>query len=275
MTLRYAMTPIEIHRSFAPLTRSGLNKFMRRLQLVLPPRYQEFLLVHNGGMPTYPIHPMVYLQYFAGLTTRPSSMSLARLIASFRGRIPADAVPIALCNRDLLCVANTDDRVFLWIADDENDNPQWSDLTYVAADVFEVVAALKPSDPDDLPKPESKLFRIGYQGNVAALDAYLAQGGDINEIDEQRSSIVSGAVTADNIPFLKKCIARGAELHGRELLHATVLLLDQRVVKFLLDAGVDPNERDSTGRTPLDHVFFTMKAPAIDLIREAGGRKSE
>lgn len=109
------------------------------------------------------------------------------------------------------------------------------------------------------------LHHAAAQGHLDVVVLLLNKGADLNAAPENgieagKTPLVS-AISLGRTNVAVALIGRGADLTGRyrhvvyggglTLLHAAALAQDAKVMKLLLDKGVDPNLVDSSGRTPL------------------------
>ncbi len=109
-----------------PLDEKELRLFERTQGLALPDAYRAFLLATNGGRPERDLfsldgltgNPFGRIHFFFGLKDPVESCNLDWNLAVFRGRIPADLLPIATTEgADKICLSVSDDRsgaVFYW-----------------------------------------------------------------------------------------------------------------------------------------------------------------
>ncbi|MDX2109953.1 MAG: SMI1/KNR4 family protein [Verrucomicrobiota bacterium] len=114
-------------------------------------------------------------------------------------------------------------------------------------------------------------------GNPSDLDNYLAKENLHKVLFESKyvgpSTITSFAVSAGNLEMVKACIARGAATDY--LLCAAVEFSQPDIVEYLLDLGIDVNQRDFDGKTPMDLIRPTKYRQQIrELLTSRGGVKS-
>lgn len=109
-------------------------------------------------------------------------------------------------------------------------------------------------------------------------DFLLAEGADVNAIDEfARGPLYWFASHADK-EFVKKVIDRGAQVnhrdkYGRTPLHVAAKAGHVDVAKLLLAHGAEVNPRDEDGHTPLYLAVKEGHEEMAALLREHGATK--
>jgi ankyrin repeat protein len=96
-------------------------------------------------------------------------------------------------------------------------------------------------------------------------------------------------VAAENLclPCIKLLLAHGADVHARDknernALHWVIIGNggdyseafegDPEIVQYLLNKGVDPNQKDSDGRTVLQEAILHKRTAVIPILRQHGAR---
>lgn len=110
-------------------------------------------------------------------------------------------------------------------------------------------------------------------GNIDIVNELLRYGADPNKKDMfGESPLFSLQKTHVNrVEIAKRLIAAGADIDqrypydGKSLLHA--LVDDYDMVKFLLDLGMNPNDKDNDGRTPLMYAITWKVSPDTGIVR--------
>jgi hypothetical protein len=258
--------------SLQPLNPGAILEFERHVRLFLPEDYSKFLLQHNGGTPNLHILAGTYIQFFYGITFKQDRLSLLEAIQSTE--MPAGVIPIGdLGEGGDLCMELNSSRIFRKLSRrDYSDPPEVAELEPLAEGIEEMLRELDGEPAFLTPDPE--IIRIGRWHDVDHLDKYLGEGHDINERTLDGSSIVESAVYTGDLQFIKDCRSRGAILTGRRLLHAAIFTMNYDIVKYLIEEGVDPNELNEHGRTPLDEALPPGVGAAVDLLKKYGGATS-
>lgn len=101
-----------------------------------------------------------------------------------------------------------------------------------------VLASSVCADSDD----ETPLFEAASRGDAAAVQQRIAQGDDLNQ---------------PSPPFGFTPLMEAAGLNDT-------------IAALLLEAGADPNVRDSDGWTALAFAAYRQSAPAVELLLKAG-----
>ena len=117
-----------------------------------------------------------------------------------------------------------------------------------------------PSDPSKKAKDQIV--------DQARLDAWLAEGADINQ--EFANAVLAGDVA--RMTFL---VSKGADVNRRDkqgypALNNAARRKDEDVVKALIGLKADVNLRDKDGYTALDHAVLRNFGPGIAVLAAAG-----
>lgn len=122
---------------------------------------------------------------------------------------------------------------------------------------------------------DSPYLVAGAEGRVEILRMILANGADLASTNRYGGTALIPAAEKGHPAAVELLIAAGVDVdHVNDLgwtaLLEAVVLTDggptaQRIVRTLLDAGADPDIRDGTGQTALDHA----RAKGYDAIAAA------
>lgn len=269
------MSEVVFTRGHRPLNEERLVEFEDWLKHRLPDAYRNFLLRQNGGHPHKHLLSECYLEAFYGITDSNANMSLKYNVELMAGDLPSSLIAIGYAgNGDRICLSLEDDQIYLWEheVDYEGPTPQLQDLVHLAQDIDELLGKLEGDDP---PVPDEEIENIGRWGDVGLLEEFLAKGHDINEISPTGKSLVRAAAWALQLDFLKECVRRGAALKGRGLLHVAAFTRDVVMAEYLLDQGVDPNERNERNETPLDCAISPKWNRVVPLLEKRGGVRTK
>ncbi len=116
-------------------------------------------------------------------------------------------------------------------------------------------------------------------GQVPDLEAYLAQGGAINDIDEYGFTFLIEAAIASNFPAMELLIKAGADVNKQDVTGRTPLhwVIDSNQIdqaKLLLNAGADPNIPNRGGQSPLVFPLLREQWGIKQLLYEYGASLS-
>jgi hypothetical protein len=117
------------------------------------------------------------------------------------------------------------------------------------------------------------------QGHLPDLEAYLAQGGAINDIDEYGFTFLIESAISSNLPAMKLLINAGADVNKQDVTGRTPLqwVVDSNQIeqaKILLEAGADPNIPNRAGQSPLVFPLLREQWAIKQLLYEYGASLS-
>jgi ankyrin repeat protein len=269
---------MKLSASYKPITNEDLDALEAEFDIVLPASYRTFLLRNNGGQPPSSKamlrweNTSYYIQCFYAITDASAAVSLRRHITEMSSELPEGSIPIGAESDGTLLLALSNGKVHhmnrsLYFS---AERLRLNDLPVIATDIDTLLSNLEGKDT---PPREDVIGDIGRWADLEELDRYLAAGGDINACSEDGETIVATAAFRGNLAFIRECVARGATLKNAGVLHAAMHCMDKQLVDFLLSEGVDPNELDAWGRTPLDKAHLAASGPAVQSLVAKGGRR--
>jgi cell wall assembly regulator SMI1 len=151
------MTTTTIRDSFQPkLSAEDIETVERRLNLVFPTDYKEFLLAHNGGRPKpnrFPIRgnrsdTQGILSWLYGIHDD-GTYNLIDQAAMFQDRVPPELLPIGEDpGGNLICLTisgSNRNHVYFWTHEDEVDEgeiPSYDNIYFVADSFTELLEGL-------------------------------------------------------------------------------------------------------------------------------------
>ena len=269
------MNEIIFTGSCKPLDDRAIRGFEAWLGAPLPDKYRRFLLRTNGGHPHKHLLPECYLQAFNGITSSDTRISLQADVEMMADDLPSKLISIGFTGiGDRVCLSLPDGKIYLWEHERcyRSSAARLEELVPLADDIDELLNKLQGDDP---PIPDEEMENIGRWGDIDLLNEYLKRGYDINEISPRGNYLVRSAVYAEQLDFVKECVRRGAVVKHRALLHAAIFMMDIEMVRYLLEQGIDPNERDDRGMTPMDKLLPPGIGPAAQLLKSKGGVKTD
>ena len=106
--------------------------------------------------------------------------------------------------------------------------------------------------------------------NVYLIRDLVAMGADLDWYNESLGSPLRSAVVYGKLEVCKILLEAGATLDST-LLHISIFRLNLSILKFLLDAGADPNALNHNEETPLHSAArFTRNTEVFRMLLEAG-----
>jgi len=143
-------------------------------------------------------------------------------------------------------------------------------------------ATLGPSSTNRLPEyahpATSELFPALFDHDVPRLRRLIAEGADVNALDEQGQTPALLAVCLEDMKLLTVLRDAGANLLARNTLGQTTLQFAAgdgpiEILHMVLAAGADPDDQwDRYRRTALHLAAIRNRSHAATLLLEAGAR---
>lgn len=117
------------------------------------------------------------------------------------------------------------------------------------------------------------------QGQLPNLDAYLAEGNTIDDIDEYGFTFLIESAIAGNLPAMQQLMQYRADVNkqdvtGRTPLHWTVDNNQIEQTQLLLTAGADPNISNRGGQPPLVFPLLREQWKIKQLLYQYGASLS-
>jgi ankyrin repeat protein len=122
---------------------------------------------------------------------------------------------------------------------------------------------------------DESLLQAAMQGDVPALQSFLAANADVNYARADGSTALSWAVYGNQPRAVELLIRSGADVNAANDYGVTPLSLacangNSAVVQKLLEAGADPNHARETGETPLMTCAAAGAVEAVEALLRAG-----
>ena len=106
---------------------------------------------------------------------------------------------------------------------------------------------------------EQKWFEAAKSGDEEALKQALESGADVNAVDELKNTALHYAAKQADLNVMHFLIENGADLNATNEKLATPLHLTEKnidAIRILLEAGADPNLKDSDWDYPYYFAFY-------------------
>lgn len=136
------------------------------------------------------------------------------------------------------------------------------------------------ADGSPLFEPSTPLFEAIRNKQWAVEEFLIANGGNFNGVKvADLEKLLWVAVLKSRIENVRLLIASGVNPNARidrihySLLHQAIEYEDMEIVKLLVNAGADIEERTTNGITPLQRAEKKKNAAIINILIEAGAKK--
>lgn len=260
---------VEFRNSGPRLSGEDFAAFEREIGGQLPEDYKRFLLKQNGGM----MKPELGLRWGGEVNVIPYLGAIEpdldcyswRALQSLREFGVDGFLPICSTrNGEDICLDFRKSIGAVWLAEFQrkDDRPVSVSMHPLAESFTDFVNSLLV-----IPEIYCPIAELGERGTPDDLERYLREGNDLNAISKNGFSILCEAIKFRNRPMADACIERGASLY--KSLHVATYTQQPDLIKRLVAAGADVNERDEHGRKPIDEVLGTsLPGPEGALNRD-------
>lgn len=119
----------------------------------------------------------------------------------------------------------------------------------------------------------SELMSAAKDGNLAAVQAIVQRGSDINEASNKGKRPLMFAASEGKVEVARWLIEQGADVNAADNYGTTALIVaatagHHDVVKLLLDSGANAQVRDETGGAPLVNAVYFGHTETVQLLLE-------
>lgn len=252
------MIKLKLRDAGPPLTLEQVNMFEREIGGRIPDDYKTFLLANNGGFPDPPV----------GFNWKGQVLE----VTGFDSLLPS---PLGGLRGNLLRLRELGMDGFLTVS-----GSLWKNIylsfrepvgglyirtgSTVDKHGEEVGLLMEPLASSfsaflhsltEIPVSYCRVEELGSKGGAEDLTQYLAQGQDLNAVSKNGMTIICEAIKSNNLPMIHACIKHGARLS--ETIHVAIANDEPELIKLLVKAGADVNERDHFGDTPISTIGGT------------------
>jgi len=104
----------------------------------------------------------------------------------------------------------------------------------------------------EIPLIYCRIEDLGKRGTPQDLAEYLLEGDSLNAVGKNGLTILCEAIKFKNLPLVEACIKSNASLS--QAIVAAVRSRSPNLIRQLVDAGADVNEKNAVGCTPIFYV---------------------
>ena len=262
------------------LSPTALSSFEQSIGTALPDEYRLFLLANNGcrfandmllTIPG-PVQESLVRELY-GLEAADVEMTIIGALGIYAGRIPSTILPIG---EDIgsypICLSLADKdygAVYYWDLEGGHVGARPTANVYPLAPSFTAFLQglqvyVEPPAPPQVP-----ILEACEKGDLAAVKAYAAAGGDLLAENESRMSLLHIAVRWGQLSVVSWLVEQGVPITGAIIFAARGG--DVEMARYLLDNGADVDERDDVFHaTPLITATGKGDRASVELYLERG-----
>ena len=129
---------------------------------------------------------------------------------------------------------------------------------------------------------ESLLENAVDENSTAIVKLLLDAGADVTKEKQAGVPLLFEAISEDNVDIVKLLVKAGVDLSARDdemewtALHAAAFyssFSSERVLRYLLELGLDPNVKGADGQTPLQYAIGWREQEIAEILRKYGAKE--
>ena len=122
---------------------------------------------------------------------------------------------------------------------------------------------------------EAQLLELAISGETQAAGELIGRNTDVNQTQSDGTTVLHWAIYHNDEDLVRLLLRRGADVTARNDYGATPLsqatiIGNPYVIKRLLDADADPNEKGADDQTPIMIIARTDNIEAAEVLLKAG-----
>jgi SMI1-KNR4 cell-wall len=246
-----------------PASPELIRKAENLMGLPFPESYKGFLLKYNGSVPIVDTFQAggenIFLQIFWRLVdSEEQTGGILREWGNWKSACQTQSlIPIGRTSAGSLFLQAGSEQLFVSMFNE--DPPQPLGVLFVEL--------LKMLHTDQQPRESANIIdRLGEAVDSKEVEEYLSNGGDVNARDTSGMTLAENFLAARNIPMFKLILRYGPRLDGA--FHKIFQVARGRdIIRELVAAGADINERDAEGRRVVD-AFPSWREDFIEFGAE-------
>ncbi len=119
---------------------------------------------------------------------------------------------------------------------------------------------------------DARLFKAAQQGDVAAVQALLARGANLNARDETNGTVLKMAAMYGKTEVVRFLLGKGADANTKDKFGATALMVSGNtdIARLLIERGADVNAKSIGGLTALMLAAASCNIDMCRLLTDKG-----
>lgn len=264
------MSDLQFRTPGKPATEGEVADFEQGFAITLPADYRKFLVETNGGgqpkrcLFKFENGEEAEVKSFHSLKGD-SYMSLENAVVRMKPFLPLGVIPVGgdvfgngIC---LFTSGKHHGEIWFWDHEQEPREKGPEEITFIAPTFQKFIDGLYS-------RPEQALDEIEWMGKFGKTKdflGFLGKSGDLEAKNKYGRTVFKEAARYGNIELMEVALAHGAKTNGA--IHLAAMNNQVEAIDVLLKHGVDINERDGEGKTPLGRAW---KKEFADTLKVKG-----